>query len=74
MITFEDAYKKARELKPNIDACDEYDIGYLFKASVDRFTIGGDGPCIILKETGHAINQTGFYELYAPEFIRELNL
>ncbi len=53
MITYEDALKKARELKHNIDACDEYDVGYMFKAKADAFTIGGDGPCCIIKDTAY---------------------
>ncbi|MBO4901494.1 MAG: hypothetical protein J5518_01690 [Lachnospiraceae bacterium] len=71
MITYEDALKKARELKHNIDACDEYDVGYMFKAKADAFTIGGDGPCCIIKDTGRAVCQTEFYERYEPVFIGE---
>lgn len=74
MITFEEALKTAKELKPNIDACDEYDKGYLFKCEAERYMIGGDGPCVILKENGKAINQVTFYDVYRPELIRELDI
>lgn len=71
-ISFEEAHKKAKELKNNIDACDEYDVGYVFKAKSEEFMIGGDGPCCIIKETGAAVCQTEFYENYNPEFIGEI--
>lgn len=74
MVTFEEAYKKAKELKPNINACDEYDKGYLFKAREEEFMIGGDGACIVLKNTGDVINQTEFYDMYKPEFVKEIEL
>lgn len=72
MINYEEALKKAKELKPNIDACDEYDKGYVFKAKADEFTIGGDGPCCILKESGRAVCQTEFYDRYDPIFVGEI--
>lgn len=74
MITYDEAFKKAKALKPNIDACDEYDIAYLFKSKADEFTIGGDGPCVILKEDGRAINQLELVDNYDHELIREFNL
>lgn len=74
MVTFEEALKKAKALKPGIDACDEYDKGYLFKAKSERFMIGGDGPCVVLKSTGKAVNQTEFYDNYRPEYIKEISL
>lgn len=72
MVTYEEALKKAKELKPNIDACDEYDIGYMFKAKADEFSIGGDGACCIIKDTGEAVCQTEFYDSYDPVFVGEL--
>ena len=71
MITYEEAYKKAKSLKPNIDKCFEYDTAYMFASSEDDFSIGGDGPCVILKETGEAISRIHFLEFYDGEMIEE---
>lgn len=74
MLTFEEALEKAKALKKGIDACEEYDIAYLFKRKADRFNIGGDGACIILKDNGRAINQTEFYECYDANSVREFDI
>ena len=74
MISYEDALKKAKELKPNIDACDEYDSAYMFKARSEEFTIGGCSPCVILKESGRAINQLEYFDNYKAEHIREFDI
>lgn len=74
MLTLIEALKLAMELKSGIDACDEYDIAYVFKRKEDRLNIGGDGACVILKEDGRAINQTDFFECYNPVHIRELDI
>ncbi len=72
MVDYREAYKIAKKLKPSIDACDEYDTGYLFSAKADQYMIGGDGPCIILKDDGKAINMTEFIDEYRSTFIREI--
>lgn len=74
MLTLIEALKLAKELKSGIDACDEYDIAYVFKRKADRFNIGGDGACVILKENGRAINQTDFFECNNPVHIREIEI
>ena len=72
MISYDDALQIAKRIKENIDYCDEYDIGYKFKAKDDEFTIGGDGPCYILKNTGKPVPQTEFYDNFNPVFIKEI--
>ena len=74
MITYDEALKKAKELKPNIDACDEYDIAYMFKARSEEYTLGGDSPCVILKEDGKAITQLMFFDNYDYEHLREFDI
>lgn len=74
MISYDEALKKAKELKSNIDACDEYDVAYLFKARSEEYCIGGDGPCVILKDNGRAINQLEFFENYEHEHIKEFSI
>lgn len=73
-MTYEEAFKKAKELKPNIDACDEYDKGFVFKTKSDEWSIGGDPPCVILKSSGDAINQVEFFDMHNPKFIRTFDL
>lgn len=74
MLSFEQAYEIAKGLKEGIDACDEYNDAYLFKRKADEYTIGGDGPCIVLKENGKAINQVVYFDNYEAEHIREFDI
>ena len=74
MIEYDEALKKAKELKPNIDACDEYENAYAFKARSEEFCIGGDGACVILKENGRALNQLEYYDNYETKHIREFDI
>ena len=36
--------------------------------------IGGDGPVVVLKDTGKAINQVVFFDQYDPKLIREFDI
>lgn len=62
MMNYEAALKKAKRLKPNIDRCAEYETAYSFSSSADDFTFGGDGPVVILKDSGEAINFVDFLD------------
>ena len=74
MISYHEALARARTIKPNIDACDEYNDAYVFKTRADHDTIGGDSPCVILKESGEAINIVEYFDNYEAEHIREFDL
>lgn len=74
MVSYEQALEQAKKLKPNIDACDEYNDAFLFKVKADEWTLGGDSPCIILKENGKAINQTEYFDRYEAKHIREFDI
>lgn len=67
MMNYETALKKARRLKPNIDHCREYEKVYSFSSKADKFTFGSDGPVVILKASGRAINFIDFLESPANE-------
>jgi len=54
MVTYEQALEKARSMKQNIDTWSECSIAYIFGSTKDG--INGSTPCVILKETGEAIN------------------
>lgn len=73
-ISYEEALKKAKRLKRNIDACDEYDIAWGFKCRAEQYNIGGDGACYILKDSGRAICQTEFHTNYEGKHIREFDI
>ena len=60
MVSYESALKKAKQLKKNIDHCMEYERAYSFSSKEDEFSFGGDGPVVILKENGEAINFVSF--------------
>ena len=72
-MTFEKAEKMARGLKENIDFCREYEDAFIFSKK-DEFSIGGDGPVVILKESGEAINMTGYCDSSNASLIREIDL
>ena len=72
-MTFKKAEKMARGLKENIDFCQEYEDAFIFSKK-DEFNIGGDGPVVILKESGEAINMTGYCDSSKAALIREIDL
>ena len=72
-MTFEKAEKMARQLKENVDFCQEYEDAFIFSKK-DEFSIGGDGPVVILKESGEAINMTGYCDSSNASLIREIDL
>ena len=74
MVTYDEALAIARKLKKNIDACDEYNDAYVFKARSEEYMIGGPGPCVVLKENGKAISQVNYFDSYQAQHIREFNI
>ena len=74
MVTYQQAYEIERNLKRNIDACDEYSDAYAFKCRAAGWGIGGDGACIVLKENGRAINQLEYFDNYEADHIREFDV
>ena len=58
-MTFEEAKKKALQLRPDIDNCTEYDDAFVF-GRLDDDNIGGSEPVVIIKETGMAIGMTEY--------------
>lgn len=62
MITYEEAFEIAKQLKKNIDCCTEYENGFLFACYDDANYEGGAGhtPVVILKKDGRAVNMPYF--------------
>lgn len=73
MITYDEALAKARELKKNIDYCVEYNDAYMFGERREEYEIGGN-PCIILKESGKAIDIVAYFDDYDADEIREFEV
>lgn len=74
-ISYEDAFKKAKELKGNIDNCMEYSDAYVFASHADDLSFGGDGPVVIMKNTGRAINMVDYTQSSSgAKLIREFEL
>lgn len=67
MITYEEALNIARDLKTNIDNCSEETSAYIFGSHEDDDMIGGDGPVVVLKEEGEAINMTSYIDEFSGE-------
>lgn len=76
MISYEDALKTAKELKPDIDGCTEYEKGYVFGSTNDENFDGGAGhtPCVILKSDGSAVSMPYFIMHGPGEEIRSFEL
>ena len=65
MISYEEALKKAKALKPNIDECSELDNAYIFSCKADENYEGGNhAPCVIIKETSEAVNMPTYISEY----------
>lgn len=60
MVSYEKALESARNLKPNVDGCTEMTDAYIFGSTEDEFTIGGDGPVVVMKNNGNAYNMTAY--------------
>lgn len=61
MISYEDAFEKAKGLKKDIDSCTEYENGYVFSFTGDSDYIGGrHSPVVILKSDGRAVTMPYF--------------
>lgn len=76
MITYDEAYKRAKELKKHIDGCTEYEKGYVFSSSLDSGYMGGKGhiSVAILKENGMAMPMNAFVIHGTGEYIREFDI
>ena len=75
MVRFESALKKAKKLKPNIDSCREFTDAYVFASQEDEYSCGGDGPVVVLKDSGKAINMVDYTQTSSDaELIREFEL
>lgn len=74
MVPYEEAYKKAAELRPDIDYFTEFERGWLFGARKDEDFIGGAGhtPVIVVKDSGKIVNAPTFYMQIKPgEILQE---
>ena len=62
MVTYEEAYAKAHELKDPIDRCVERENAFIFGHTEDDHYRGGAGhtPVVILKDDGRAVNMPYF--------------
>lgn len=72
-MTFEEALKTAKELKPNIDKYSETTSAYIFACKAEDFDIGGDGPVVIMKDSGKALNYVGYIQT-RPDDDEEIKL
>ena len=72
MITKEEAFRLAKKWKPGFDGCQEFTNAYLFTKKSEESNIGGEGPLVILKETGRWVPLTTYYDEYGGEFVRTL--
>lgn len=77
MITYEEALKIAKERKPNINVCDEWQGGWVFGYTGDANFKGGYGhsPVVIEKEGGQLMSMMQFVTSgTAGELVRSFDL
>ncbi|MGP1508493.1 MAG: hypothetical protein ACTTJW_06420 [Sphaerochaeta sp.] len=68
MVSYEEAYKITKELKPTINNCTETTNAYVFGCHSDDVYIGGGhSPCVIMKEDGKAVTMPWFVLKYDNE-------
>ena len=75
-ILYEEALKKAKEFKPNLDNCTEYENGYVFGSHSDDLYEGGIGhtPCVVLKSDGRIISMPEFVIMGTGKEIKSFDL
>lgn len=76
MIEYEKALEKARQQKPNIDNCVEWENGWEFGYSGDEGFMGGYGrtPVVIKKSDGRVMDMISLVIEGAGEYIRAFNI
>ncbi len=75
MVEYEEALKKAKELKPEIDNGSEYQNGYVFGFTGDDDYMGGNhAPVAIRKSDGKALAMSAFLADGMGDHIRDFTL
>jgi hypothetical protein len=74
MLTLEQALKKARAVKPNINRCTEFKGAYAFFFEDSTDTDGGDSPVVITKDTGEALNFVSYAVKHGGEVVRQFDV
>lgn len=75
MVSYEEALKKAKSLKHDVETCGEYEGGYVFMSREDECSIGGgSGPCCIIKSSGRAVDMLTFIDNHPGEWIRNFDV
>ena len=74
MITYEAALKKAKQIKPNIDNCTEYENGFIFGSTEDEGYDGGAGrvPIVIKKSDGKVTMMGSFISAGTGKKIKDM--
>jgi len=61
VISYTDAFFKAKEIREEIDSCIEYENGYVFCSDKGKDQAGGYySPIVILKDDGKAVDMSQF--------------
>lgn len=61
MISYRVAFLKAKEIRPEIDNCIEYENGYVFCSDKGKDQVGGYySPIVVFKEDGKVIDMPQF--------------
>lgn len=73
MITYEQALKKAQKLNKSINYCMEYTDAFVF-SDKDSEEIGGNGPVVIMKKDGEAVNMAYYVNNSEGDYVKAYDL
>jgi len=71
MVTYEEALQLAISCRSDVDYCTEHEDAFIFSKK-DELCFGGNGPVVVLKESGSCINMPAYLvEMGATSIVRE---
>jgi hypothetical protein len=75
MISYDDALLKAKEKKHSpIDNCTETQNAYIFGSHADDMNLGGEGPIVVMKESGKTLNMAAYLDTGSIEVVKEFEV
>ena len=70
MISYKEALDSAMKFDGGFDYCTEYAGADVF-SKMDDFSIGGNGPVVVMKDNGDCVNMTAFIDEGTGDVVKE---
>lgn len=74
MLSYDEALKKAKEKKSQINRCQEYENAFVFSYDSGTDSEGGEVPIAIIKESGEALNFIVYATQYEHKLVKEFDV